>query len=132
MLKLLCYNGSVISKVLRRTTGGAGILLVLLIVPILVFLARSVHWLAQSGAHRVGLHNKRVVAQYLLQAGKADTLAHIKQDADWSVGFREKSLDDVNGSYSVIFNQPGQAYQVGQSVNNITGTTSRDRSSGKH
>ncbi len=126
MLKLLCYNGSVISKVLRRTTGGAGILLVLLIVPILVFLARSVHWLAQSGAHRVGLHNKRVVAQYLLQAGKADTLAHIKQDADWSVGFREKSLDDVNGSYSVIFNQPGQAYQVGQSVNNITGTTSRD------
>ena len=34
MLKLLCYNGSVISKVLRRTTGGAGILLVLLIVPI--------------------------------------------------------------------------------------------------
>lgn len=117
----------VVSKPCRRVIErGTGLLLVLLMVPVLVFLARSVHWLSQTAAHRVNLHRTKVVAQYLLEAGKAHALAQLKQDADWSAGFKNRKLEDVPGTYSVVFSQPDQPYQEGHSVNNITGGVSRD------
>ncbi|HIB64374.1 MAG TPA: hypothetical protein EYO33_04470 [Phycisphaerales bacterium] len=99
----------------------SSVLLVLLLIPILVFLARAVHWLAGTSGHRVNVHRKRIMANYLLEAGQAHALAKIKENADWREGFENVALDDVPGTYSLAFKNPEATYREGQSVNNITG-----------
>lgn len=101
---------------------GSSFLIVFLMIPILVFLARAVHWLSTTSGHRANLHRKKVVAQYLVEAGQAHALAKLKADADWKEGFKEQTLDDVPGTYSMHFHTLSEEYQEGDSVNNITGT----------
>ena len=105
---------------------GSSLLLVILLIPILVFLARSVHWLSTTSGHRANLYRKKVAARYLVEAAEAHALSKLKQDADWSEGFDRQTLDDVPGHYSIVFSPPGAPYQPGHSVNNITGDTSVD------
>ena len=105
----------------RFHLAASSVLLVLLLVPILVFLARAIHWLAGASGHRVNVHRKRIMANYLLEAGQAHALARIKENADWREGFKDVALDDVPGTYSLAFKNPESPYRPGQSVNNITG-----------
>lgn len=109
-----------------KRPNGTSLILVFLLLPILIFLARSVHWLSSTAGHRTHLHRQKVSAQYILEAGQAHALAKLKQDADWTAGFQDEEMDDISGTYSVIFTPAGAEYQAGTSVNNITGTEAVD------
>ena len=105
-----------------KTRRGTSVLLVLLLIPVLVFLARAVHWLSTTSGHRSQTHRRAVTAQFLAEAGQAHALAKLKSNANWEDGFDRVEMDNVRGHYSVVFNPEGDAYEEGESVNNITGS----------
>ena len=115
------YTDLMGNRVNWRKVRGTSLLVVFLLIPTMVLMARAVHWLSQTSAHQSIVHTKMVTAQYLIEAGQSHALAKLKQDANWTDGFDGVELDNVSGSYSLSFNRPGQEYQPGQSVNNIMG-----------
>lgn len=101
-------------------------LLVILLIPILVFLARAIAWLSQSTHFRTISHRDKISNTYLMEAGLAHASTLVKEDSEWDEGFDKQGMTHVPGSYSVSFQDPEIAYQEGNSVNNISGFDVRD------
>ena len=101
---------------------GAALILVLLLVPILVFLARSLAWLSRSSHFRSRHHHDRLAQSYVLEAGLAHASNKLIANATWTEGFTEEPMTRLDASYSVIFQDPSDDYQDGNSVNNLLGT----------
>lgn len=104
----------------EKRRGGA-VLLVILLIPILVFLARAVAWLSSSSHFRTLSHRDKISNTYLMEAGLNHALTLLKEDSEWKEGFDHKGLSHVKGSYSITFQEPGEPYVPGNSVNNISG-----------
>ena len=105
---------------------GTALILVLLLVPILVFLARSVAWLASSSHFRSVVHRQEVSSTYIMEAGMAHAQTKLEENADWKEGFRDEKMAHVGGTYSVSFQDLSQPYVDGNSVNNIRGVLPAD------
>lgn len=105
---------------------GTALLLVLLLIPILVFLARSVSWLASSSNYRSVLYRQQVSSTYIMEAGMAHARTKLEENADWTDGFKDEKLAHVDGSYSVTFQDLTKPYVDGNSVNNIRGVVPAD------
>ena len=110
----------------KRWPRGAAVLLVITLIPILIFLARSVAWLSQTTHFRTVSYREKVSATYILEAGLNHAATLLTEDATWTEGFQNEEMTRIRGSYSIYFQKPGEAYQQGYSVNNLMGTDDRD------
>ena len=61
-------------------------------------------------------------ALYLAEAGVMDAIKELEADPSWSAGFNNKSVSDVPGTYTVVFNTTGSGFTPLESVNNSDGT----------
>lgn len=101
-------------------------MLVLLLIPVLVFLARAVAWLSTSSHYRAIAHRERISATYLMEAGQAHAVSKLEENSDWDEGFHQERLRHVGGSYTIVFQDEAKDYEDGNSVNNISGRDYRD------
>lgn len=101
-------------------------LLVILLIPVLVFLARALTWLSSSSNFRSLRHQQKLRSSYTLEAGVSHAASLLMEDATWEDGFDHEKLTRLDGSYTVTFQDAATPYVVGNSVNNIFGTEWRD------
>lgn len=110
----------------RQSQPGNAVLLVILLIPILVFLARSVAWLASSSHFRSMNHRQEISGTYIMEAGLNHAATLLVEDATWEEGFDKEPMTRTNGHYTITFQRSGTGYTEGNSVNNIFGTSERD------
>jgi hypothetical protein len=110
----------------RTFQRGGAILLVILLIPILVFLARAVAWLSTSTQFRTISHRDKIGSTYLMEAGLNHASVMLEEDSEWTEGFDEERLAHVPGTYSVSFQDLSLPYKPGNSVNNIFGSVPAD------
>ena len=110
----------------KKRKAGTAVLLIMLLVPILVFLARSISWLSSSTQFRALAYQNQIANTYLLEAGLAHAASLLEEDPEWSEGFQEEKLSHVGGTYSLSMQPQGHAYIPGNSVNNALGTEAVD------
>jgi hypothetical protein len=101
-------------------------LLVILLIPILVFLARSIAWLSQTSSFRSVAHRQKIASTYIMEAGVAHAASILEEDSEWTEGFDEEEMTRVSGTYTVTFQDSSRPYQEGNSVNNINGLEALD------
>lgn len=105
---------------------GAAVLLVITLIPILLFLARSVAWLSQTSHFRSLNYRQKISGTYVLEAGLNHAATLLTEDATWTEGFNDEEMTRIGGSYSIFFQTAGEPYQEGFSVNNLMGNKDVD------
>lgn len=87
-------------------------------------MAKSLVLLSRGEAFRSLRYYDQTNLYYIREAGVADVRAELMAQPDWVTGFSDKTLSDVPGSYSVVFNTTGTNFQPDESVNNLSGSGS--------
>lgn len=109
-------------RLTKRLPRGSAILMVLLLIPVLVFLARALAWLSTSSQYRVQRYRQNLSNTYVMEAGLAHASTLLQEDATWVEGFDNEKLSRLGGEYTITFQDPEAIYVEGNSVNNLMGS----------
>ncbi|MBI3924009.1 MAG: hypothetical protein HY319_00560 [Armatimonadetes bacterium] len=110
----------------RKASTGAALLTVLLAVIVLAVLLKALISLSQTQAFATRSYYDRTATRYVQEAAVADALVRLHEDPEWSAGFRQKPLADVQGTYTIQFNTTGKNFEPSDSINNLTGSYPSD------
>jgi len=99
---------------------------VLVFATVLLTMLKGLAFLATSNSFKTQTHLSQTGALYSAEAGFADVMYQLENDAGWTTGFSQKPLTESPGRYTVVFNTSGAPYKKTESVNNLQSDTTAD------